>query len=106
MPIHETVSAFRREPCRYFARNGLCRKGANCSFAHIDKEGNDLHQPSSLNGLDGEAWQEGTEDPAGILDGFEEIDLNEVGAKGELCDEKDDSFRFAPHFGKYSGIGS
>ena len=46
------------------------------------------------------------EDPAGMPDGFEEIDLNEVGAKEELCDEKDESSRLPPHFGNYRGIGS
>ena len=46
------------------------------------------------------------EDPAGIPDGYEEIDLNEVGAWEELCDEKDERSCLPPHFGNYDGIGS
>ena len=106
MSFHETVPAFRTKPCRYFARSGVCVKGADCTFTHIDEEGNDLHQSFSLNSLDGEEWQDGAEDPAGLVDGIEEVDLNEVGGKAELSDEEEDSFRLAPHFGTYSGIGS
>ena len=74
-------------------------------FTHIDEEGNDLHETFHLNELDGESWQE-VHDPAGIQEGFEEVDLNEVGAKEELCDEEDESLRLPPHYGIYPGIGS
>ena len=106
MSINQTDSVFRTKSCRYFAISGVCLKGAHCSFTHIDEEGHDLHQSFILHDLDKGCWQEIQEDPAGIQDGFEEIDLNEVGAKEELCDEKDESFRLPPHFGIYRGIGS
>ena len=106
MPINQTNSAFRTKPCRYFADTGVCLKGAHCTFTHIDADGHDLHQSFILNDLDQDGWQEMQEDPAGMPDGFEEIDLNEVGAKEELCDEKDESSRLPPHFGNYRGIGS
>ena len=104
MSINQTHRGFRTKPCRYFA-SGVCRHGAHCRFTHIDEEGHDLHQSFSLHDVDKGCWQELREDPASIQDAFEEIVLNEVCAKEELCDEKDGSFRLPPHFGNYRGSG-
>ena len=105
MPINQGDSAFRTKPCKYFATS-FCLKGAYCRFAHIDNEGNDLHQSFVSNDLDQHSWQELQDNPASIHVGFEEMDLHEVGDKEESCDEEDESFRLPPHFGVYRGIGS
>ena len=106
MPINQTNSSFRTKPCRYFADTGDCHKGAHCTFTHIDADGHDHHQFLIPNDPAQEGWQEMQEDPAGIPDGYEEIDLNEVGAGEELCDEKDERSCLPPHLGNYDGIGS
>ena len=105
MPINQTNTAWRTKPCRFFADTGGCIKGAYCRFKHIDEDGTDLHASPHLNELDGVSWQE-IHDPAGIQEGFKEVDLNLVGAKEEPCYEDYESLRLPPHFGIYPGIGS
>lgn len=33
-PSESTKQAVRKRPCRYFVRDGTCRKGENCTFLH------------------------------------------------------------------------
>ena len=44
MTFFSRHSAWRTKPCRYFANTGVCTKGDKCDFAHLDKDGNDLHE--------------------------------------------------------------
>ena len=104
MAVNQFCSAWRTKPCKFFAETGSCTKGAECRFAHIGEGGNDVHEYFDPNVLDEEIWHE-VQDTAALQEDFEEVNLNEVGAMAESCEEGEKDFRLQPHFVIYPGIG-
>ena len=80
----------------------MCSKGAECRFAHIDEQGNDVHNYPEVDEQDLAKYDAQLQ--KALQEDFEEFDLNEVGEKEESCDEEG-SFRLPPHLGIYEGIG-
>ena len=45
-PTAGAIAAYRTKPCRYFAET-ICKKGKECRFLHVDKEGWNWHHEES-----------------------------------------------------------
>ena len=105
MVVRTGNPAFRTNPCKFYQKKRYCSKGSSCPFAHLDADGNDVHNyaldPSEMQE---EHWDEG-EDTAPDQETFEEGQSDEVGEEAEPCEEGEEDLGEQPHFGIYHGMG-